>query len=161
MMPIELNIRAARALVESWAEAWLEDDPVAALLNQLRRGIGVSRKAMQEAGIPALCRQCDEQEGGSCCGAGIEDRYDPLLLAINLVLGATLPEARDCSNGCFFLKEDGCSLVVRHVLCVNYICLKIQKALPLEALIRVQTAAGAELDTVFLLQEAMKKQMNR
>jgi hypothetical protein len=84
-----------------------------------------------------------------------------VLLAINLVLGGTLPEVRKCAKGCFFLKEDGCSLVARHVLCVNYMCLKIQKALPLDALLRVQTAAGAELDTAFLLQEAMKKQMNR
>jgi hypothetical protein len=40
-------------------------------------------------------------------------------------------------------------------------CLKIQKALPLEALLRVQTATGTELDTAFLLQEAIKKHMNR
>jgi hypothetical protein len=51
--------------------------------------------------------------------------------------------------------------VARHVLCVNYLCLRIQRGLPLDVLIRVQTAAGAELDTAFLLQEAIKKHMNR
>jgi hypothetical protein len=84
-----------------------------------------------------------------------------VLLAINLLLGGTLPEVSHCANGCFFLDEDGCSLVARHVLCVNYLRLRIQRGLPLDVLIRVQTAAGAELDTAFLLQEAMKKQMNR
>jgi len=160
MIPIETKIRSAHELFQR-ADVWRGDHRIRTLLDTLQRAVEASRKAIQEVGIDALCRQCEVVEGGSCCGAGIEDRYDPVLLAINLLLGGTLPEVRNCAKGCFFLREIGCSLVIRHVLCVNYLCLKIQKALPLEALIRVQTATGTELDTAFLLQEAIKKHMNR
>jgi len=161
MMSIQEKIRAARDLLERWGTAWREDRRVRDLLASLEVQSEASRRAMQEAGVPFLCRQCDEQEGGSCCGEGIEDRYDPLLLALNLLLGVALPEERRCEKGCFFLEKKGCCLQVREVLCVNYLCRKIQEALPLEALIRVQRITGDEMETVFRLAEALKKSMCR
>jgi hypothetical protein len=62
-------------------------------------------------------------------------------------------------NSCYFLGEYGCLLTARHVLCVNYICKKLQKKLTRDELIELQPCAGEELDTLFILHEAIKKRM--
>ena len=114
---------------------------------------------MLALGVVAECKHCEEEEGGSCCGAGIEDRYGPVLLLLNLLLGASLPTQVRSRNSCYFLGERGCLLAARHVLCVNYICEKLRKKLTREELIRLQSCAGQELDTLFFLHEATKKYM--
>ncbi|HDR15536.1 MAG TPA: hypothetical protein ENN79_08695 [Desulfobacteraceae bacterium] len=54
-------------------------------------------------GVSALCRMCDREQGGSCCGAGIELRYDGWLLLVNILLGIELPQNRARPGSCFFL----------------------------------------------------------
>ncbi len=159
--PIRERIRAARGLFGQWGPAWRTDGRVRALAEALRDAIRASRQAMETAGVFDLCRQCEEEEGGSCCGAGIEDRYDPVLLAVNLLLGAALPEEPAVPGGCLFLGERGCRLAARHVLCVNYLCLKIQERLPLRDVIRVQEVAGREMEALFLLEEELKRGLRR
>ena len=112
---------------------------------------------MFSLGVFAECKHCEEEEGGSCCGVGIEKRYNPVLLLINLLLGISLPTRVRDQNSCYFLGETGCLLDVRDVLCVNYICQKLRKKLTREELIAMQSCAGEELDTVFILHEAIKK----
>lgn len=153
------SIRTARALFRRWGVLWRADGQVRALAESLGYAIQASREAMEAVGIVHLCRQCEEEEGGSCCGAGIEDRYEPVLLAVNLLLGAPLPDEAAVPGGCFFLGEHGCRLVARHVLCVNYLCLKIQERLPLRNLIRVQEVAGREMEALFLLEEELKRRL--
>ena len=105
----------------------------------------------------AACKRCDEEEGGSCCGAGIENRYPPPLLLINLLLGQALPAERCFANSCFFLGTDGCMLMARDVLCINYLCTGFQKSLAHEDLVRLQTVTGEEMETVFRVHEAVKQ----
>ena len=112
---------------------------------------------MEAFGVASACRHCSEEDGDTCCGAGIENRYTPRLLLINLLLGNVFPEKRFRSNGCFFLSEKGCSLKARLVLCVNYLCPKIQGMGSSEELARLQTITGQEMDEGFLLDEAVKK----
>ncbi len=114
---------------------------------------------MLTLGVVAECKKCEEEEGGSCCGAGIEDKYEPVLLLINHLLGPFLPTEAPSKNDCYFLGEKGCLLTARHVLCVNYICEKLQKKLTMEELVGLQNCAGEELDTLFLLHEAIKKKI--
>lgn len=156
---IQEKMLAARVLFAQWGLAWRADGRIRALTEELRAAIRASRQAMEAAGIFDLCRQCEEVEGGSCCGAGIEDRYDPVLLAVNLLLDSPLPEEPAVSGGCFFLGEHGCRLTARHVLCVNYLCLKIQERLPLAAIVRVQEVTGREMETLFLLEDELKRRL--
>jgi hypothetical protein len=116
---------------------------------------------MIDYGVVATCRHCDENEGGSCCGAGIENHYNPVILLINLLMGATLPQERQIENGCYFLSSRGCTLKARDVLCVNYLCLQIQGMLTREDLVTLQNTTGDELDTLFMLHETIKKCMSR
>lgn len=158
MKPRE-RIRTARALFSRWGPVWRADGWIQGLVESLRGAIQASRQAMEAARIFDLCRQCEEEEGGSCCGAGIENRYDPVLLAVNLLLGSPLPEEPAVAGGCFFLGDRGCRLSARHVLCVNYLCLKIQERLPLRTLIRVQEVTGREMEALFLLEDALKRRV--
>ena len=114
---------------------------------------------MLKLGVVAECKHCEEQEGGSCCGTGIENKYDVELLLVNLLLEVSLQDQQVSQNSCYFLGEEGCKLTARHVLCVNYICNKLQKKLTREELLELQTCAGEELDTLFFLHEAIKKKI--
>ena len=118
-----------------------------------------SWRVMEETGIVAACRHCEDEEGGSCCGRGIENKYDETLLLLNLLWGVILPDDRSRPDSCFFLGNSGCLLKIRHVLCVNYLCIAIQKNLSPTDLTRVQQTVGCELDTVFILQETVKRML--
>ena len=151
------KIREAQDLFALWGEALWKDPHLISLLKSLEVKIAASGKALHDFGISAACRHCDEEDGENCCGAGIENKYTPRLLLINLLFGNTLPEKRLGPNNCFFLGENGCNLKLRLVLCVNYLCLKIQRMLPAEELARLQQITGEEMDEGFILNEAVKK----
>ena len=151
------KIQLARSLYDVCSGSLRQDPSIRLLLQRLKNCIENSKESMVALGVFAECKHCEEEEGGSCCGAGIEKRYDPALLLINLLLGAELPRQVRCQNSCYFLGENGCLLTARHVLCVNYICQKLRRKLTREELIALQSSAGEELDTLFLLNEAVKK----
>ncbi|GLI35367.1 hypothetical protein [Desulforhabdus amnigena] len=160
-LPIEEKIRYARELFDRGGETLLREPSVTKLLAILDRNIAASQEAMVRFGIVDACRHCEEEEGGSCCGAGIENRYNPILLLMNLLMSRDLPEKRQWENSCFFLGENGCRLKARHILCINYLCLRVQKMLPPNDLIALQTITGEEMDTIFLLHETVKKILNK
>ena len=94
--------------------------------------------------------------GGSCCGAGIENRYSPELLLINLLLGATLPESGNSARSCYFLGKGGCLLQAREILCTNYLCRKLQETIPKHMLLQLQETNGSEMDLLFALHERIR-----
>jgi hypothetical protein len=151
------KIEQAHNLLDTYGSSLTEDPSIHALLKKLRDCIHDTNQSMLTLGVVAECKNCEEQEGGSCCGTGIENKYDMELLLINLLLEAPLRDQQSSQNSCYFLGEKGCKLTARHVLCVNYICEKIQKKLTREELIELQTCAGEELDTLFILHEALKE----
>jgi hypothetical protein len=114
---------------------------------------------MVDLEVAAFCRRCDAEEGGSCCarGRGFEEKYDPFLFLINLILGVRLPERRPRPDGCYFLTRTGCCLKVRLFLCVDFLCPAILNRLSHPELVRLQTVSGHELTTGFLVYDAMKK----
>jgi hypothetical protein len=156
-MLIHQKILKAHDFFAFWGEALWLDPHINSLLKSVEMKIAASSKAVLDMGLFTACRHCEEEEGGSCCGAGIENKYTPRLLLINLLYGVTLPEERLWSNSCFFLSESGCSLKLRHILCVNYLCLKVQKMLSSKDLTRLQEIIGEEMDMGFILDEAVKK----
>lgn len=154
---IRMKIRRAREIYKQCGERLEADPRVVRLLEELQTHWRASWQLMEETGIVASCRHCEEEEGGSCCGREIENKYNETLLLLNLLCGLALPDERTHADSCFFLGDSGCLLKIRDVLCVNYLCTAIQKRLSHADLIRVQQTVGTELDTVFLLQETVKR----
>ncbi len=155
-----LKIEKARAVYEQCGELLKGDPHIARLMGELESHWGASWQVMEETGIVASCRHCEEEEGGSCCGRGIENQYGETLLLLNLLWSVSLPEKRTRPDSCLFLGDSGCLLKIREVLCVNYLCAAVQKRLSPEELARVQGAIGRELDTMFALQERVKRILN-
>lgn len=154
------KIQRARTLHLHYGDQLLARSHIRDLLSRLRQSIDATQQSMFILGIMEQCRHCDEEGGGSCCGAGIENKYSVVLLLINLFLGGSLPQRRYDANGCFFAGEQGCTLKARHVLCVNYLCSRIERALPPDRIIMIQRIAGNELECLFMLHEAIKKFIN-
>jgi len=155
--PIEKKIGWAMDFYRKMGEDILEDLKVVDLLGQVKRAIPASHAEMSKTGIVTLCRQCEQDEGGSCCGAGMENKYDGLLLMINLFLDIKLPSARRDAKSCFFLGEKGCLLKARHVICINYICRKISEQIEPHEVSVLREKEGEEIRLVFLLHERIRQ----
>ncbi|MCP4683322.1 MAG: hypothetical protein GY864_13410, partial [Desulfobacterales bacterium] len=120
--PIKAKIAWAENCYREFGGQLLKGKGIQSLSKRLKNAVHSSHREMTESGIVPLCAECEQAEGGSCCGKGLENKYDGWLLLINLVLGVALPKSRYDSKSCFFLDKTGCSLLARHVICVNYIC---------------------------------------
>ena len=156
---IEDKIKMARDLYALWGEHVKREPRILDLLGKLEGYLENSREAMLELGIVETCKHCDEEEGGSCCGAGLENKFDSLLLLMNLLLGVSLPERHQRSDSCYLLSDRGCVLKVRLFLCVDYLCSRILSALRQDELVRLQNISGDELLTGFKLYDALKRFM--
>lgn len=154
---IREKIWEAYKLFILWGEDLRKDPQIGSLLKSLAKKIAASARAMEDFGVSEACRHCHEKDGSTCCGAGIEERYTSGLLLINLLYGNTLPTKRFRESGCFFLSENGCGLKTRLILCVNYLCLRIQKLQSVKELARLQKITGEEMEASFILEEAVKK----
>jgi hypothetical protein len=143
----------------AWAETQLRErgqllraDPtVAGLLERLLPATEASKRAMADAGIVAICSACERDQGGSCCGAGLENRYDGVTLLINLLLGVALPTERRDPASCHFLGPTGCSLRARDVICVNFVCSAITEQVGPDRISPLRELEGVELETLFAL----------
>ena len=157
--PIEAKIAWAEKRYHQVMGELLRDQEISSLIDKLKDAIHASRREMVEAGVVKACRDCEEREGGSCCGAGLENRYDDSLLLVNLLMGVKLPRQRYDPSSCFFLGAQGCLLLARHVICVNYLCKKITERIDAEKMAALQEKEGAELECLFHLQEKIKKKI--
>lgn len=158
---IQQKIEQARDHHTVWGDKLRRDPSIRDLLVRLEKSLKTSREAMLSHGIIDACRQCDEDEGGSCCGAGLENKFDEILLLINLLLDVSLPEYHCRPDSCYLLTARGCILKVRLVLCVDFLCTKILGSLTPQELIRLQNIAGEELVVGFMLYDATKKYLRR
>jgi hypothetical protein len=135
----------------------LQDEALNHLLEEVRSAIQDSHSEMAQTGIGDACKDCEERQGGSCCGAGLENHYSGLLLLINLLLGVSLPKERYDPASCFFLGKEGCQLLARHVICINYLCKKITDQIDPHKIKALREREGVELEHLFLLKERLKK----
>ena len=154
--PVVEKIAWAQSCYQAGRALFLKDDIIAALLAEFELAVKASSSKMVAIGVVDLCRECDREEGGSCCGKGLENRYDVWLLLINLLLGIPLPQERRQADGCFFLGEKGCLLMARHVICINYICKKITNGVRPSALNALREMEGEEINCLFMLHERIK-----
>lgn len=153
------TITEAIRLHLEWVHIFGKDERIVSLLGKMAESTAASARVMAQVGVSEICRRCDTEEGGSCCGAGIESRYSKVLLLVNLLMGTRLPSRRLFGDSCYFLGDHGCILMARDVLCVNYLCSKIQQALSPKELRELQETTGKEMDLLFTLNEAVKKKM--
>jgi hypothetical protein len=158
---VEDKISWAEYIYKQWKDQVLSDSKVAQLLAGLKRAALRSHEKMVQAGIVDLCKECEEEEGGSCCGAGLENHYTSILLFVNLLLGANVPHHRSDQASCFFLSKNGCQLLARHVICVNYLCAKIATRVPASEISSLRELEGVELDLLFVLHERLKRILGR
>lgn len=157
--PVEQKVAWARHVLDRRKPLLLGDEGIAEALSVLEQAIFRSREALARAGIAEICRACETHEGGSCCGAGIEKHFGPILLLVNLLLGARIPRTRHDPSSCFFLAENGCALLARHVICVNFLCRKITAHVPQSKIAALREKEGAELKCLFVLEERIKKRL--
>ncbi len=159
--PVDAKIDWANDCFDRERSRLLEDQRLEDLLEALKNAVDRSRDEMLRTGIVGLCRECEEKEGGSCCGAGLEKHYSGVLLLINRLLGVALPHQREEPSSCFFLSSTGCRLVARHVLCINYVCNKITSRIKPDQLAALREAEGEEILLLFQVNEKMKRWMRQ
>ena len=84
--PIEEKITWAEICYRKMRDLLLADERLVGLLLELRKAIHISHDSMAEAGVINECKACEQKDGGSCCGRGLEKKYSGILLLINLLL---------------------------------------------------------------------------
>lgn len=154
--PIQEKLAWAKVWWEKTGEQILASEEIARMGSLLKAAIERSRRTMTESGILEACRHC-ERNGGSCCGAGLENHYTDLLLLINLLLGVELPTERLDSRSCLFWGGEGCRLLARHVLCINYLCHGITSRIDPSRITELRAHEGNEIDLLFRLNEQFHK----
>ena len=159
--PVEAKTAWANDCFDREKSRLLEDQNFPDLLEALKNAVHRSREEMLRTGIVDLCRECEEIEGGSCCGAGLEKHYSGRLLLINRLLGVTLPHQREEPLSCFFLSSTGCRLLARDVLCINYVCSKITSRIKSDPLAALREAEGEEILLLFRVNEKLRKLIKR
>ncbi len=158
---IEEKIRWAKSLYEDCGGTLLSDSGLVRRLEEYRRAAQETWDVMRQIGVTAECTECAVNDGGSCCGAGIENRFDTALLLINLLLGASLPDRRQEPGGCWFLGEQGCTIPARHVICINYICRRLEQKIPPQGLKMLHGKIAREADVAFVAEEYLKSLFSR
>ncbi|MBW2170272.1 MAG: hypothetical protein JRG69_13630, partial [Deltaproteobacteria bacterium] len=66
--PIEEKIAWAENCYNKADSQFFKDRTIIDLLDRLKKAIQTSHEEMKAAGIVDLCRECERNEGGSCCG---------------------------------------------------------------------------------------------
>ncbi len=152
----DCKLRWAKRLYDSIGKQLLSDTHVSNLLKKYKECIYKTWEAMQKAGVVRECTRCALQDGGSCCGSGIENKFDVINLLINLLYGVNIPEKPFDPTGCWFLGENGCLIFARHVICVNFMCKRLYSVLNEEDIKKVQKAMEKETEAAFILEEYIK-----
>jgi hypothetical protein len=158
--PIEAKIAWAEKCYDKIGDRLLRDDKIAELLVKSKEAIFASHKEMADVGVVNECKGCEEREGGSCCGAGLENRYGGVLLLINFLLGVKIPRDRPDPSSCSFLGKKGCLLPARHTICVDYLCKKITDRIDPQKIVALREKEGVELERLFFLYERIKEIIN-
>jgi hypothetical protein len=137
----------------------MDDKQFHAMLLHLDKTIEASKGEMAASGVVSECADCAVTGEGTCCSARTGHKSDSILLLVNLLLNNPLPEKEHNADLCYFLTGSGCSLRARPVICVNFVCGRIRENIPFQTLIHLQKTIGDELDTLFAIEEYVKKKL--
>lgn len=150
------KLNNAFMLKEKIEQSIEKDSNFSILINRLKYNVLRSRDFRYSIGLSEICSICGSQ-GSDCCGKGIELRYTPELLALNLFFGVNFPLKRRFPDSCYFLSEKGCVLLVRDIFCINFLCERIRNTIPFENLKRLWELEGLETEDIFQATEFLKK----
>ncbi len=153
------RIGTALYLQKMCGQSLMQDREIRTLLAQIDLHIAATQRAMVRTGIVKECCDCAVNGEGTCCGVRTGHKYGSILLLVNLLLGKTLPLESADARLCHFLTKQGCALRARHVICVNFVCQRLKDVLPHKLLCDVQNIAGGEIDTLFVLEECIKRKI--
>jgi hypothetical protein len=153
---ILIDISRARTLFERLRHVLGQQPEWFRLLSRCGEAIDATQGLMQKMGVTAACTVCAGQGLGSCCFEGIEEGYDPVLLLINLLAGADLPDAREIPGSCFFVGREGCKLRARYYFCLHYFCPTLQEELGPVTKQELLRAVGRELASCWELERALR-----
>lgn len=123
---VHLTVQQAYALYQRHGKTLLSDPAVVEGLEAYCQSLEQTRQAMKDTRVVSACTICAGRTG-SCCSREVEEWYDPVLLLINLLLGAKLPGFREIPDQCLFLGKNGCTLLARYAFCLNYLCPDLKK----------------------------------
>ncbi len=137
-----------------------QDDEITGLMRELDTSIEEAEKVRKSTGLAKECEDC-AKGGGGCCGKGMEGYYGIEIILINLLMGVKLDQPEYREDSCYFLGEDGCILMAREVICVNFLCERIYSGIPLRNIILFQEVSGIALQKLFYLEERIKKFLRR
>ncbi len=145
MTIIEGLVREAKKLYDAHSSGLLSDEGIRKNLSGYQKNIDTTNSLMQHADIVKTCSACAAEKMGSCCMQDVEEWYDPILLLINLLMGAKFPESRELSGHCIFVGDHGCKLIARYPFCVNFLCPRLKELLGPTQTQKLMTVAGHEL----------------
>jgi len=149
------RIKWAENMLRQYREEILKKPEIKGLIEELKRYIEDRKEKMRSCGMIDICRVCEEKEGGSCCGKGIEERYDQFMILLNMLLGCNIPKRRYKEDSCLFLGRNGCILPAPHVLCINYVCKKIENGISKDDLSNLREIEGNMILAIFKLHEEL------
>jgi hypothetical protein len=154
---LQAGLAAAERLAIAWGKKILADPDLASGLERYGRNLAASRDVMNRSEMVTLCASCARETPGGCCFREVEEEYDPVLLLINRLLGAALPERREVPGNCFFLGERGCRIPARYYFCVNFLCEKLKSGIPESLMADVRRTSGEELLEGAKLEHALRR----
>lgn len=157
---MEEKIATARKTWSMHGEYLMNDTCIISAIEELRAGIEQSWNLMRRLDIVKGCGVCAAtKSGGGCCGAGIENWYDPLILLMNLMIGRDIPENRPDEKSCLFLGPKGCRLTTRFHFCINYLCPEINERLSEQDLALLTSQNGREIYLGWRLENIIRKKL--
>jgi hypothetical protein len=152
-------MQKAHALAELVAEDVEKDAYFSSLLEQYMNALAASREIMERSGMVDICSACAAKVEGGCCFREVEEWYDPVLLLVNLLLKAELPDSEAVSGNCIFLGERGCRIPARYHFCVNFLCDRLRREIRSDLMQEVYAATGRELSLGCELELALRRHL--
>ncbi len=159
MKDIMQIIDKAYELHQLFGQALIQDNELNTLLKRLNQNIMATKNQLILTGVVKECADCAVHGEGTCCSNRTGYKCDSILILLNLLLGNPPVIQTEHSHLCPFLSEQGCSLIARPVICVNFICQRLRKNIPHVSLVLLQNTAGEEIDTLFTIEEHIKNKI--
>ena len=158
---IKEKIKTAREMWSMHGDALMADTGVHASLEDLKAAIEQSWTLMKKLRVVEGCGTCATvKPGGGCCGAGIENWYDPYVLLMNLMLGREIPDQRPDKTSCLFLGPTGCRLIARFHFCIDYLCHDIKERLSQTDMEKLCAQNGREIYMGWQLENILRERLH-
>ncbi len=155
------DLSAARRLFWLWALSSAHETPMDELLDRYGQAIAQTGKTMQHLGVTAACAHCALRGGESCCFAGVEQKYDKVLLLINFLLGYPPPEKGLIKGKCLFVGDQGCRLSARHYYCQRFLCDHLKAELGEEAVHHLNETVAQELAVGWEVEQTLRQWLKK